>query len=99
MRNRGVARRVEVAQRGRRVEEAGEHRSGGALESEAGHEAAGHGGEAAGGTTHLDCFSAFGSGPGLKSSRMVRVRPDEGFGSQQRKLTSVEKPFGELITV
>lgn len=54
--------RVEVAQRGRRVEEAGEHRSGGAQESEAGHEAAGHDGGAAGGDAHLDSFSVLGPG-------------------------------------
>lgn len=54
--------RVEVAQRGRRVEEAGEDRSGGAQESEAGHEAAEHDGEAAGGTTHLGGFSLLGRG-------------------------------------
>lgn len=51
-----------VAQRGRRVEEAGEHRSGGAQESEAGHEAAGHDGGAAGGNTHLDSSSVLGRG-------------------------------------
>lgn len=61
-RHRGVARRVEVAQRGRRVEEAGEDRSGGALESEAGREAAGHDGGAAGGAAHLDRFSVLGRG-------------------------------------
>lgn len=53
---------VEVAQRGRRVEEAGEHRSGGAQESEAGHEAAGHDAGAAGENTHLDSFSVLGRG-------------------------------------
>lgn len=53
-----------MAQRGRRVEEAGEHRSGGAQESQAGHD-----GGAAGGNAHLDGSSVFGSGPGFEGCR------------------------------